>query len=341
VYPVAEVLEPGFLTTIQDQGRCGYRSIGMPVAGAMDQFAFRAANLLVGNGENAAVLEITLTGLKLRFRQKTVVAITGADLGAKVGGRELPRWQALAVEAESEISFSQLRSGCRAYLAIAGGIDVPLVLGSRSTYVPGGLGGLEGRRLLAGDHLFSRGKVGEHWEKVGQGMAPAKIPRYKNNFVLRVIMGPQEDHFTPRGKELFLNSEYEISREMNRMGIRLAGPKIEHATKGDMISDGVPWGGIQIPGNGQPIIMLADSQTIGGYPKIAVVISADWYKLAQALPGDKARFAVVSLEEARRLLLDQEKLLKSLAEGSMDGNGERLFRVRFKGRCYDVSIREI
>ncbi|BCV24093.1 biotin-dependent carboxyltransferase family protein [Gelria sp. Kuro-4] len=339
---VFEVLAPGLLTTVQDRGRHGYQAFGMPVAGAVDEYALRAANLLVGNAEGAAALEITLLGPALKVLSPAVIALTGADLGAMLNGAPLPLWQAAAVKAGDEISFTGVRSGCRAYLAVAGGIDVPVVMGSRSTYLRGKIGGLEGRALKAGDRLAAGEPAAAARALVGRRVPPELIPTYEGSLTLRVVLGPQDDHFTAAGRETFLTGEYTVTNEADRMGYRLEGPKIEHAGSADIISDGIPLGAVQVPGHGLPIVMLADRQTTGGYPKIATVISADLYRIGQAKPGDKVRFAAVSRKEAVQLLRGQEEKLWRLAELlSRPAGRVRHFRITVQGKKFEATVEEL
>ncbi|MDI3538703.1 MAG: hypothetical protein PWP58_1592 [Bacillota bacterium] len=339
---VFEVLTPGLLTTVQDRGRHGYQAFGMPVAGAVDEYALRVANLLVGNDENAAALEITLLGPTLRVLEPAVIAITGADLGAMLNGETLPLWQAVAVKAGDEISFTGVRSGCRAYLAVAGGIDAPVVMGSRSTYLRGNIGGLDGRALKTGDKLPVGEPPAAARLRVGRRVPSEFIPTYADNITLRVVLGPQDDHFTPAGRETFLTGEYVVTNEADRMGYRLDGPKIEHSGGADIISDGIPLGAVQVPGHGLPIVMLADRQTTGGYPKIATVVSADLYRIGQAKPGDKVRFVAVSREEAIRLLREQEENLRRLAELLSRPAGRlRQFRITVHGETFEALVEEL
>lgn len=303
------VLKPGMFTTVQDLGRCEYQQFGVPVAGAMDEFALRAGNLLVGNAENDAALEITLLGPKLELLTDAVLAVTGADLDAMVDGRPLPIWESVAVRKGSLIAFGRPRSGARAYLAVAGGIDVPVVMGSRSTYVLGKLGGFQGRPLQAGDEL-----------PVGNASRPTPGRRLPGHLIppsevtARVILGPQDDHFTPESIELFLSSAYRVSSVSDRMGYRLEGPKLKHQAGPDIISDAIPPGAVQVPGHGTPIVMLADRQTTGGYTKIATVISADLRVLAQLRPGDSVSFKAVPAAEAVAALKEQEAALRAIRE---------------------------
>jgi len=306
-----EVIQPGSLTTVQDLGRFGYQQYGVPVAGAMDNYALRIANLLTGNSEDAAALEITLMGLKLRMLADTVIAVTGGDLSSKINNYLLPMWQSIAVKAGDIISFGWAKTGCRAYLAVAGGINVPAVMGSGSTYAKSGIGGFKGRALMAGDRLES-GNASAF--KTARKLPPEFIPVFAKSNTIRVILGPQDDSFTEEGIMTFLASEYTISNEADRTGYRLTGPTIKHKAGADIISDGIPAGAIQVPGSGLPIVLLADRQTTGGYPKIACVITADIPKLAQAKPGDKIRFEGISIDKAYSLLQEYVKKLAVIRE---------------------------
>jgi len=310
-YEILEVIQPGPLTTIQDLGRSGYQQYGVPVAGAMDTFAFRVGNLLAGNNENTAALEITLMGLRVRVLADAVVAVTGGDLTPKLNNSPLPMWQPINVKAGDIIAFGWAKPGCRAYLAFAGGIDVPAVMGSRSTYVKSGIGGFKGRALVAGDRLES---VKTTIRKTEHKLPAEFIPSYEKSNTIRVIMGPQDDCFTEEGIKTFLSSEYTVSNEADRTGYRLSGPVIKHMASAEIISDGIPAGAVQVPGSGLPIVLLADRQTTGGYPKIACVVTTDTAKLAQAKPGDRVKFESISLDKAHSLLEEYEKKLASIKE---------------------------
>ncbi len=304
-----EVVQPGPLTTVQDLGRYGYQQYGVPSSGAMDSYALRIGNLLVGNAENAASLEITLFGCQLRALQDTVVAVTGADLGVTINGKPAPQWQAIPVRKDDVIAFPRLKSGCRAYLSVAGGFPVSPVMGSASTYVRAGIGGYEGRALRKGDVL----RTAKPMRQPAQVPIPHRyIPAYGNRITLRVVLGPQDDYFTDEGIRTFLSSDYTVSTQADRMGYRLEGARIRHKAKADIISDGIPLGAVQVPGDGLPIILLADRQTTGGYTKIATVISADIPLIAQAKPGDTVRFRQVSPDEAITALREQEKMIESV-----------------------------
>ncbi|MGI6144084.1 MAG: biotin-dependent carboxyltransferase family protein [bacterium] len=338
---ILEVIKPGFLTTIQDRGRHGYQAFGMPVAGAVDEFSLRIANILAGNSEGAAALEMTLLGPKLKVLAPVKVALTGADLGARINGAEFPRWETVAVNPGDEISFTAAREGCRAYLAVAGGIDVPKIMGSRSTYLRGKIGGIEGRALKAGD-LLSAGSLQEKNLPVGTKLAEELIPKFSSPITLRVIPGPQEDHFTPAGLDTFFQSEYTVTTEADRMGYRLQGPTIEHREGADIISDGIPLGAVQVPGHGLPIVMLADRQTTGGYPKIATACSVDLSRIGQAKPGDTVHFVAISKEEGLQLLQARETALKKWMATLPTATGRIWnFQLSIAGQKFSTYVEEI
>lgn len=298
---IFEVVQPGPLTTVQDFGRTGYQQFGVPTSGAMDDYAYRLGNLLVSNDEGAASLEITLFGCQLRALRDTMIAVTGADLVPTINGQPISAWESLPIKSGQVLAFSQLKNGCRAYLAVAGGISVPEVMKSASTCVRAAIGGFSGRPLRKGDIL--RANASDTSARTAR--IPAKyIPAYGNDLTLRVILGPQDDYFTDEGISTFLNSEYTVSAQADRMGYRLEGPLIKHRSGADIVSDGIPLGAIQVPGDGLPIILLADRQTTGGYTKIATTISVDIPKIAQAKPGDSIRFQQV--KEAQAVALRQK-----------------------------------
>ncbi|MBI4298194.1 MAG: biotin-dependent carboxyltransferase [Chloroflexi bacterium] len=314
-----EIILPGFLTTVQDRGRYGYQRFGVPVSGAMDDFALRAANILAGNDEGAAGLEISVLGPRIRVLYDTWIAVTGADLSPTIDGETIPRWETVRVSKGSVLSFAGVRDGMRAYLAIAGGIDVPLVMSSRSTYLKGAIGGYEGRALRAGDVLEALSpKPGSR--RVERRFPRDHIPSYGHEHNLRVIMGSQDHYFNDGGISTFLSSRYVVSDQSDRTGYILEGPAIQHKSGPDIVSDGSPLGAIQVPGDGRPIILLADRGTTGGYAKIGTVISSDISKLAQAMPGDAVTFKKVTVEEAYSILRRQESLLKSVAQTGIGGN---------------------
>ncbi len=316
-----EIIEPGLLTTVQDRGRVGYQRYGVPTSGALDVFALRAANLLAGNDDGDAGLEMTVLGPRIRFGADTWFAIAGADLTPMLDGEPVPNWRRVRASAGGVLSFQGSRDGMRAYLAVAGGIDVPRLMGSRSTYLKGEFGGLGGRPLRAGDELETLG--GPRESDLDEMELPASfvVPEYGHDHRIRVVLGPQGGAFTEQGVETLLGSEYKVSVQSDRMGYRLDGPAIEHVSDPDIVSDGTALGVIQVPGNGQPIVLLADRGTTGGYAKIATVVSVDIGRIAQAMPGDAMRFEAVSVEEAHAILAEQEAALRDLAEASGVGTG--------------------
>jgi antagonist of KipI len=307
-----EVLDPGLLTTVQDRGRYGYQRYGVPVSGAMDQFAIRMANLMAGNDQADAALEVTVRGPKIEFQTSTWIAVTGADISPEVDGQPLPMWESVEVGAGTVLTFGDLRDGMRAYVAVHGGIDVPPVMGSRSTYLKGRFGGLEGRALQAGDLLSTL--PGNGIDFIAKRLpSNYTAPVYGGIHRLRVVPGPQENAFEPEALSRFLTTRYRIHPDSDRMGYMLDGPKIEHLEGADIVSDGNPPGAIQIHGDGIPRILLADRGTTGGYTKIATVISIDLSSLAQALPGQSVSFRQVTVEEAQEALREQESVIRSVA----------------------------
>ena len=304
------ILNPGLLTTVQDGGRIGYQAFGVSVSGVMDPRAMNIANILVGNDDNEAVLECTMMGPQIRFDVSNVIAVTGGDLGASIDGQPIPTYRAVKVQAGQTLRFTGLRGGCRAFIAFAGGLDIPLVMGSRSTYMKAKIGGLEGRKLQKDDVIGLRDPKETIHNFDIRGFTPEFVPR--KEYTLRVILGPQDDMFTDEGLKTFLSETYTVTPEFDRMGCRLDGPVIAHKNGGDIISDGIAFGAIQVPSAGKPIIMLADRQTTGGYTKIANVITADFRLLAQMKAGDKVRFEKTSIAAAQEALLAQRATMRIL-----------------------------
>ena len=351
-----KIIKPGLLTTVQDAGRQGYQQYGVPVSGVMDHYAYQMANLLVGNDAAAAVLEATLLGPEMVIEADGLLAVTGGDLGAVLNGEPLPLWQAVPVTPGDRLAFKGIRSGCRSYIAISGGMGVPMIMGSRSTYTRGNLGGYQGRALKAGDILpigdssLPATALNQLAEK--RQITPAY--QYAKEITLRVVPGPQEEAFTPQGLETFYQQPYTVTNECDRMGYRLEGTPITHEKVADIISDGIAMGAIQVPGHGMPIVMMADRQTTGGYTKIANVISADLPLMAQAKPGDTLRFQKVTVEEAQHIWAVRQQevaaVKKALAlnpqaatQPAPDDTPYRkeLFRFRRGGRQYALVVEEL
>ena len=304
------VLNPGLLTTVQDQGRIGYQQFGVSVSGVMDPRSAALANILVGNDEKEAVLECTMMGPHLQFDQANCIAITGGDLMPTLDGKPIPNYTAVKVEAGQVLKFTMPKTGCRAFIAFAGGLDIPEVMGSRSTYMKAKIGGLNGRKLEKGDVIGFRAPKAELKNMNFRSMASEFVPR--KEYTVRVVLGPQDDYFTDAGIQTFLSEVYTVTPEFDRMGCRLEGAVIQHKDGGDIISDGIAFGAIQVPSSGNPIIMLGDRQTTGGYTKIATVVSADFRILAQLKAGDKVRFEKVSVKVAQDALLTQRAALKTI-----------------------------
>lgn len=290
-----QVIAPGVLTTVQDRGRFGYLASGITEGGAMDQKAYARANGLVGNENGEAVLECTLMGPELLFTSETVAALTGADMSPVLDGEPVPMDRAFPVKSGQTLKLGMASKGLRSYLAVSGGIDVPLVLGSRSTNLKCRLGGFEGRKLAAGDVL----PVGAFVRKPDRIVRPYH-PVSAREITVRCVPGPQEEYFTEKGIETFYRTAYTVTPESDRMGMRLSGEKIETVHGSDIVSDGIVFGSVQVPKSGLPIILMADHQTAGGYAKIATVISDDLPVLAQAAPGTMIHFAKIPVEEAQK-----------------------------------------
>lgn len=294
------VLHGGVLATVQDRGRHGCQRVGVPRSGAMDVFALAAANRLVGNPPDSAVLELTAGGASFVVESPALLAFTGADLGARVDGEQLPLWTAVYVRAGTHVQLTGRTAtwGARAYLAVSGGISLPPVLGSCSTYLPGGFGGYQGRALLSGDVLDFGAPTHDPLRIAGRSWPVAHRPAYSAEPTLRLIPGPHLDYFTPIALETMISHPFTVDARSNRMGYRLMGPSLSHVAPVSLPSLPVMPGVVQVPPDGAPILLMADAQTTGGYPIIGVVIEPDISLAAQLLPGDMLRFAAVSREEA-------------------------------------------
>jgi antagonist of KipI len=307
-----EVLHPGILTTVQDLGRPGFARYGVAPSGVLDTFSLRVANLLVGNPEDTAALETTVMGLRLKALRDVVVAVTGADLKPVRGREPLAMWRAHRIRAGEVIAFPGPAGGMRSYIAVSGGIDVPPVLGSRSTNLPSGFGGVAGRALRNGD-ILRRAVVEDEIRFASHVFEPAWVPVYPSRWRLRVVWGPQDDQFTEEGRQAFVTGIFRVSPDSDRTGIRLKGPAVSHrpGLSESIISEGVIAGAIQVPGDGQPIIILAETTT-GGYRKIATVISADLPLLGRIMPGNEVAFSAVTLDEAIQVLREMEGKIGAL-----------------------------
>lgn len=304
------ILSPGMLTTVQDLGRFGHQNSGFPVSGALDRRALMLGNLLLGNPPGEAGLEMTMLGASIEFGADTCVSLTGADMAATLNGAPAPRYTAFPVHAGDVLRCGAAISGCRSYLCVAGGIDVPVVMGSKSTYMKCAVGGLEGRKLRRGDVLpltFPRPELYDMPARTLPKEADRPYPQ-----VLRVILGPQDDYFTEHGIRTFFSSGYTVTADSDRMGVRFDGLPIEAKNGMDIISDGIPLGGIQVPSSGKPIILLADRQTTGGYAKIGTVLSCDLPALAQARPGAVFGFMPISVRDGQRAYRQEMREMEHL-----------------------------
>ncbi len=301
------ILDAGPQTTVQDLGRTGQMRYGIPPSGPVDRFAFVLANRLVGNADTAAALECTLIGPRFEITDAGAIAVTGADMPVTVNGRSAAGWSTIAVKAGDVVKLGPARTGVRSYVGVAGGLDVPLVLGSRSTYLRGRVGGVEGRALRKGDELrvFPSGPVEP------RRVDPRAIPDYTGEPTVRAVLGPQADRFTAEGLEALFGGRYEVLPQSDRMGSRLRGPRIAHARGHDIVSDGIALGSIQVPGDGQPIVLLVDRQSTGGYTKAATICSFDIWRVGQARPGQSLRFHQIGVDEAHRLFREADRALEA------------------------------
>jgi biotin-dependent carboxylase-like uncharacterized protein len=318
-----EILRAGFLTTVQDLGRPGWRQFGISVGGALDAHALRIANLLVGNDESAAGIEITSGPVRLRFTGERIVAWCGGEYEVEIGSNAISPGHAGQVDPKEEISISGPRHGCRGWLAISGGIEVPLILGSRTTDLRGRFGGCDGRPLKDGDHLFlgtnpdrARALIKNLPGKIAAWSAPVYWSRpVQEKTVLRFVRGKDWDRFDGRAHQIFFTEQFTVTGESDRMGARLRSEKLCRRDHVDLISEAVVPGTVQVPPNGEPIVLLRDCQTVGGYPKIAHVISVDLSSAAQLRDGDGVRFKEVSLADAHRLLCEREREVQRFQVG--------------------------
>jgi antagonist of KipI len=307
------VVKPGMLTTVQDRGRWGQQGSGVPVGGPMDPVSHRIANRLLGNDDDAATLEVTLIGPELLFEEAGVVAVCGAEFALRVDGAPAPMWGPIEVRTGARMTFGARVRGARAYCAVAGGFMCEPVLGSRATNLVARMGPFGGRAMAAGDRLplapDRSAAVEELPETTLKGRVTSLVPLPEGGARLRVMWGPQEHLFADRARETLISNRYVVTPQSNRMGYRLDGPRLEHRGPADILSDATPLGTLQVPGSGQPILLMADRQTAGGYPKIATVISADLALAGQLAPGDWVAFVACDRRTALAALRDQEALL--------------------------------
>ena len=303
----------GFFSSVQDLGRAGFRQFGVSMGGALDSFALRVANLLVGNEDGAAGLEITFGGLQLRFDDERIVAWCGGEFDVQIGSRPLPAGHVARLQAGDELKFGRPQIGCRCWLAVSGGIDVALVLGSRSTDLRGNFGGLDGRAVRDGDILPLGRRPGSSppaTERISSWTAPHDwVSPAKRDPILRFVRGCDWNRFNASTLQRFTSETFSVSPDSDRMGVRLDGPELKPEDDVSLISEAVAPGTIQVPPSGKPILLLGDCQTIGGYPKIAQVITFDLGIAAQLRAGDHVRFSEVSMADAHRLVVEREREL--------------------------------
>lgn len=352
------IKKSGLLTTVQDLGRWGYQSDGVPVSGAMDIEALRYGNAMLRNGGDAAALEVTILGPEVELRGEGLALFAGADLGFSLNGLEVGSWKVVSLKPGDVISFTGPKKGCRGYICFSGGIDVPPVMGSRATYTRAGIGGYQGRALKPGDRLVT-GEPAVLWKKLaGFTLPPELRPDYSPDRTLKILMGLQEEAFTGEGLETLFSSQYTVSTDSDRMGTRFDGPKVRHGENGaDIVSDGIPMGAVQIPGHGTPIAMLADRQTTGGYAKVGVLTPASVQALVQRMPGAPVRFEKAEMKEAVSELRKTSETVQEIirlsaaligapaADSALtDGSGpakKLSFRLTVEGSTSDVTCEEI
>ncbi|PLR98452.1 biotin-dependent carboxyltransferase family protein [Bacillus sp. T33-2] len=324
------IIKPGLLSSIQDLGRFGYQKYGVIASGVMDPLSHRIANILAGNQENEPTMEVTLMGPAMQFERDALISICGGDLSPAVDGAPVRLWRSIYVKKGSKLSFGPAKSGTRAYIAVAGGFAVPEVMESKSTYLRAGIGGFHGRPLQAGDEIefnppgrFSQTIV-EHlatqagdqtFAEMEWSVASDLIPLHRKDPFIRVMRGRQYDLFSEDSKHRFFSEPFEVTPQSDRMGYRLKGPFLALELPDELISEAVSFGSIQVPSEGNPIVLLADRQTTGGYPKIGQIATVDLPLIAQAKPGDKILFKEITHEEAQLLFLKRETKIKQLVNG--------------------------
>ena len=339
--PMLKVLQPGLCSTIQDLGRLKFRSYGVTTSGAMDDFALRIGNRLIGNQQDEAGIELTYQGGEYLIMKDCIIAITGADLHPLLNEQDIPMWESVFVRKSSRLSFGSASKGIRGYIAIQGGVDVPVVLNSKSTDIKVGFGGLEGRKLKPGDILYQEEEPLD-MDVVGSYFSKTVVDDYYSwgfqTKRIRVLLGPDLDHFSKEGIESFLQSKYTISVKSDRQGYNLEGLKITHSKKGpDITTNTTTVGAVQVPGKGTPIILLRDCQTVGGYAKIATVITPDIAVLANSVPGQQVSFYQVDLGQASLLYRNREKLINS--EVALKKEKKiNFYQVQTEDKRYLVSI---
>ncbi|MEO7086419.1 MAG: biotin-dependent carboxyltransferase family protein [Gemmatimonadaceae bacterium] len=313
------IVTGGLQTTIQDLGRVGHQSAGVPGGGAMDRAALRIANLLVGNDDGAAAIEAALIGPAITFDGATLVAVAGGDLEPSVNGAPVPSWHPIMIPRGGTLRFGRARFGCRAYIAIAGGIDVPMVFGSRSTYLRAEFGGFEGRALRSGDLLQAgapsalsarlAASLPDHGAVARWSIGGTLRPRYSDDIIVRLIPGAHAGALNDVSRERLFDATFHVSSNSDRMGYRLEGVELALDEPIELLSEGVVFGTVQLPPSGVPIVLMADGQTTGGYPRIGEVATVDLPLMAQLKPGDRVRFRPISVQDAQKEYFNHEREL--------------------------------
>ncbi|PSL40263.1 antagonist of KipI [Planomicrobium soli] len=312
-----QIIKGGLQTTVQDLGRYGYQKFGVITSGAMDPYAHRLANLLVGNDENAATFEVTLVGPTIQFERDMFIALCGGNLSPKIDGHAVDFWRPLAVKGGSTLSFGAPKAGCRCYLAVSGGISVPELMNSRSTYLRAEIGGFQGRSLKAGDRVEVNPTPAKQLASFDKALSKdtdwqVPAPRYSTAPVIRMMKGRHYELFDEESRKSAFTDFFTVSSNSDRMGYRLEGGALALEEPAELISEAVAFGSIQVPADGNPIVLLADRQTTGGYPKIGQIASVDLPLVSQLKPGDRLRFQEVTLQEAQRLWIEQEHRIQQL-----------------------------
>lgn len=335
-------LKSGLCTQIQDEGRFGYRDIGVAVSGAMDSFAYKISNYLVGNNEELASLEITMVGPKIKFYDTELIAICGADLSPCINGENVENWTALKVNKGDILSFKGNKCGTRAYISFAGEVDIPKQLGSFSTNIKASFGGFQGRNIKTNDEiniLTNKENINRY---TGNKLDKKYRPNYYGNIKVRVVLGPQNDYFNESEINKFFNETYEVSSLCDRMGYRLTGTALKHCKSANIISDANSIGAIQVPGDGMPIILMNDCGTTGGYPKIGTVIQCDIIKISQLKTGEKISFKIIEINEAIKIYKEYNKIINEIKKeliNKVDYN--KYYNVTINGQLYSVIVQEI
>ena len=319
----------GLQTTVQDLGRKGFQKYGVIASGVMDSYAHRLANILVGNKETEPTIEVTLMGPHMTFLADCLFSLTGGNLSPSIDGIPIKMWRPIFARKGCRLSFGKPVSGCRSYLAVSGGISVSEVMGSQSTYLRAGIGGFNGRALQKGDVIpigdctnrlrgfmdsLAKGPKDSTFIQVDWTLMAKAIPTYQSEATVRVIEGRQAYLFDEKSKDAFFNQAFQVSSDSDRMGYRLKGPEIPLIEPKELLSEAVSFGSVQVPPDGQPIILMADRQTTGGYPKIGQVATIDLPKVSQLKPGEFIRFEKISLEEAQQALVKERKLIDQLTQ---------------------------